>query len=138
MTLTDTEIDLIRSGFAELRTDLRPRSLSFYEALFRRAPELKPMFREDLTGQGMRFMATLGILVDNLDDMEGLSRRCAELGGSHRALGVKAEYFEPMGDALIETLGDALGGALTAEAEMAWRKAYRSFADRIIAAGHIR
>jgi len=137
LALSDREIDLIRAGFRELRSDIQPRSEAFYAAFFRRAPELRPMFREDLSGQGMRFMSTLAVLLDHLNDPETLAERYADLGRSHRALGVKAAYFEVMGEALIETLQGALGEAFTPETEEAWRKAYGQFSLAVMAAAGI-
>ena len=56
MALTDRQLALIRSSFDALRDDLQPKSIEFYDALFQFAPGLRPMFREDLAGQGMKFM----------------------------------------------------------------------------------
>ncbi len=137
MPLSDTQKTQIRDGFAHLRESLLPASLAFYEAFFRRRPDLRPMFRDDLAGQGMRFMATLGLVVDALDTPEELAERLTELGRGHAALGVKAEHFAPMGEALIDTLQAQLGAGFTAEAEAAWRAAYAEVARQLVASGQL-
>lgn len=126
---------LIRETFRQLRGRLAPASVSFYNALFRRAPHLRKLFRDDLAGQGMRFMSTLGYVVDHIDRTEALTDRLYELGRIHGIIGVRAADFEPMGEALMETFRDELGEDFTPEAEAAWRAAYADLANRIIALG---
>ena len=101
MSLTDKQLVLIRESFDALQDDIEPKSIQFYQALFRRAPHLKPMFREDLAGQGMRFMSTLRVIVDNLHNPDAMAQRYADLGVGHRAMGVTAADFTPMGEALM-------------------------------------
>lgn len=137
MTVTTRQAELIRQSFQALQQRLEPASLSFYEALFRRAPDLRAMFRDDLAGQGMRFMTTLGTIIGNLEDPEAQGDRFAELGRGHALIGVKAAHFAPMGEALIETLREEMGADFTAELEAAWRAAYDELAARIIRRGRI-
>lgn len=137
MPLSDRQLELIRSSFAALRDDPAPKSIEFYEALFRHAPELRELFRDDLTNQGMRFMSTLGAIVDNLHNPGAMASRYADLGAGHRALGVTARDFEPMGKALIETLESTLGARFTDEMRAAWETAYAEFSREIIERGGI-
>ena len=138
MSLTDRQMALVRTSFQALRDDPQPRFAEFYDALFRHAPELRPMFRdEDMGGQGMRFMSTLAVIVDNLHHPEALEERYADLGAGHRAMGVKAEHFEPMGKALIDTLAESLGAKFTDETRQAWEAAYAEVSHTIISRGDI-
>ena len=59
MTLTTAQIDLIRDSFQRLQSEAESSAELFYQRLFEIAPELRPMFRSDMTGQGMRFITTL-------------------------------------------------------------------------------
>ena len=137
MTVTARQAELIRESFDTLRQRLEPASMSFYDSLFRRAPDLRAMFRDDLAGQGMKFMTTLGTIIGNLEDPEAQGDRFAELGRGHALIGVKAAHFAPMGEALIETLREELGAAFSPEMEAAWRAAYDELAARIIRRGRI-
>ncbi len=137
MPLTASQIALVQKSFEKLRERSEPASFEMYERLFNRAPNLKPMFRDDLAGQGMKFMNTLGFIVDNLRDPDALKDRLGELGHAHAAMGVKAEYFDLMGDALFVTLAHVLGDDFTPELETAWREAYRAVSDAVIESGHI-
>lgn len=135
MPVTDRQAELIRASFADLRQRMAPASVEFYEALFRRRPDLRAMFREDLAGQGMKFMTTLDTVVESLDAPETLVEPMRELGRTHARLGVRVEHFAPMGEALIEVLRGNLGEGFTAEAEAAWRVAYDDLARMLIAGG---
>lgn len=137
MSLSKRQVAMIRESFHRLRERLEPASVYFYEALFRLDPSLRTMFRDDLAGQGMKFMTTLGIVIENLDHPEALGERFAELGRGHALIGVKAAHFAPMGEALIETLRNELGGEFTPELEEAWRAAYAELSERVIRRGGI-
>ncbi len=137
MPLSDRQLTLIRDSFDMLRDDIEPKSIQFYEALFKHAPHLRDMFREDIAGQGMRFMSTLRVIVDNLHNPDAMAGRYADLGAGHKAMGVKAEDFEPMGRALIETLANAIGDDFTPETRAAWETAYSDFSKEIIRRGDI-
>lgn len=138
MALTERQLALVKGSFKALQEDIKPRSIEFYDHFFRHAPELKSMFRlEDLGGQGMRFMSTLSVIIDNLENPDALTEKYADLGQAHRALGVKADFFEPMGLALIETLQGALGEEFTDEMREAWETAYAELSRKIIETGHI-
>lgn len=137
MPLDQSQIDLIRESFDELKKNPNRRSVEFYEAFFARAPEVKGMFREDLEGQGMQFLSTLSMIVGHLDHPDAMDERLAELGQSHRAMGVKAEQFAPMGEALIEVLGNALGDEFTDEMRTAWTVGFEEISRFVIDKGGI-
>lgn len=127
----------VRQSFEELRPHLEPTSLQFYEALFERAPELRSLFREDLKGQGMRFMNTLGLILADMEHPEEPSVDYSELGKLHKVLGIRKAHFAPMEEALIDSLRDKLGSRLTPDLEQDWRAAYRAFSAKLVEEGDI-
>ena len=44
----------------------------FYRRLFETAPAVKPLFRGDMTEQGCKLMATLGVVVNSLGNLEAV------------------------------------------------------------------
>ena len=125
MPLNSQDLKLLQDSYARLHAEMDLHSLYFYEALFRRAPELKPMFREDLEAQGMKFMSTLGRILDEMDHPHMLSAKLAELGRMHAAIGVTRAQFAPMEEALIDTMKNVLGEDMTADLERAWRTGFQ-------------
>ena len=134
MAIDPARLDLVRDSFRRIRGNLQPPSAMFYDALFQHAPGLRGLFRDDLEGQGMRFMTTLAVIVDDLDRPEALERQLSAIGQSHAALGVRPAHFAPMEEALIDTLRAQLGDRLDADTAAAWRDAYGEVARRILAA----
>lgn len=124
MAPTQTQIRLLKNSIPEIREQLEPASLDFYNNLFSIAPETRPLFRDDLAGQGMKFMSTLMTLADLLDEPELFQTELDDLARSHATVGVKAEYYAPMGSALLVTLGELLREDFTEELQGAWRSAY--------------
>ena len=52
-------------------------------------------------------------------------------------MGVKAADFKPMGEALIETIGAAMGDAFTPEMQQAWEAAFEEISRSLVAKGDI-
>ena len=114
MRLTDKQIALIRESYASLAPTLGEASLNFYDNLFERAPHLRALFRDDLTGQGMRFMSAVRVIADNLEDADRLDEQVAKLAEGHAQFGIAEESYRAMEDALIRTFSGRLGDKFTA------------------------
>ena len=132
MTLTTAQIALIRDSFHRLHPDVETASALFYDRLFEIAPELRAMFLNDMTEQGMRFMSTLGVIVQHLDDPKALRPYLERLAQGHAAYGVKPEHFHPMGQALIRTMRETMGENFPAGADAAWEAAYDHLAREMV------
>ena len=130
MHLTDAEKAAIRTSHDLLRGELDRISGKFYASLFNRMPKLHALFPEDMSGQGMRFMAAIGFVVENLDDEARLNDHLDLLAKGHASFKLRPDAYREMQEALIDTIAEALGAKLTNEIELAWRSAF----DQICAA----
>ena len=137
MTLTQEELALIRESLVALKPGYQTHSVTFYEKLFAQAPQLRSMFREDLAGQGMKFMTTLGVIVDKLHHESAVAEQYVGLGRKHASLGVEAAHFEPMREALLDTLRAAMGAEFTLEMEQAWRRGFDQVGANMMTRGGI-
>lgn len=135
MALSGEDIWLVRQSLPLIAERVEDASSVFYENLFAIAPDLRALFRDDLAGQGMRFMTTLTTIAAALDDPEARARQIGALAQAHARLGIAPAHFEPMGSALLVTLGETLGAAFTPPLQQAWRAAYESIAAEMIAHG---
>lgn len=133
MTLTTAQIDLIRDSFERLQPHVETASALFYGRLFEISPEMRVMFRTDVADQGMRFMSTLGVILQILDDPEALGPYLERLAHGHAAYGVNPGHFRPMGQALIQTMSETLGANFSEEVSSAWEAAYDDIARQMIA-----
>lgn len=101
----------------------------FYAKLFELDPSVKPMFaNSDMSEQGKKLMQMITIAVNGLDNLEGLIGAVQQLGKRHVGYGVKAEHYDTVGAALLDTLGVGLGDAFTPEAKEAWTVTYTTLA----------
>ena len=92
--------------------------------LFAIAPLVRAMFRGPMPEQRTKLMRMLSLLVQRLDAPIELSQALSGLGDRHRAYGVMAQDFEPVGRALLGTLDARVGIEVLAQARVAWRKLY--------------
>ena len=132
MPLTEEQVEIIRDSYQRLVPEIDRVSQEFYKDLFGREPEIKALFREDLEEQGMRFMAAIGLIVENLDDPERLNQKVDLLSEGHAAFRIKPAAYRSMEEALIDTFAHALGEKFTNPVELAWRSAFRQVCDAMI------
>ena len=76
--------------------------------LFEIAPAVKPLFRGDMRNS-CKLMATLGVVVNSLRDLEAVLPAASALAKRHVDYGVKAVDYTPAGAALMWTLEQGLG-----------------------------
>jgi hemoglobin-like flavoprotein len=100
----------------------------FYQRLFELDPGLEPLFRGNMTELGRKLMATIGTVVSRLDRLGEIVPAVQQLGRRHVQYGVEDEHYDTVGTALLSTLRDGLGDALSRDAEEAWAVAYTTLA----------
>lgn len=131
MELDAQQTDLIRSSYKMLLPEIEKVGDEFYADLFRRDPRIAELFREDIKGQGMRFMSTISVIVDNLDTPGALQREVNLLADGHAHFGIRPEWYHVMEEALIDTFRYALGARFTNEIQLAWRAAFGQICDQM-------
>lgn len=136
MTMTDRQRDVIRTSFAKVAKLGDGAGQAFYDRLFRNAPQVRPMFPDEMSGQSGKLVMALKAVVDNIGDWPRLGAVVDELARRHVAYGVLPAHYPIVGLTLLETLGDALGEDFTPETRDAWAAAYGALADRMIAAAY--
>jgi hemoglobin-like flavoprotein len=96
----------------------------FYARLFEIAPNLRPMFPEDMRDQKRKLFVMIATAVQGLHDLDRLVPQVKALGARHAGYGVKPEHYAVVGGALIWTLERGLGAAFTADVQRAWTRVY--------------
>jgi len=134
--MKDSEIALIRSSFDKVTPIADTAAKLFYARLFETAPEVRPLFRSDMTEQGRKLMTTLRVVVNGLHDLPAVVPVAGALAKRHVAYGVTREHYAPVGAALLWTLEQGLGDAFTPDTREAWSKAYVILSDAMIAAAY--
>src|SRR5262245_54941968 len=122
--MTKEQIEIVQSTFGRVRNDADGVAALFYGRLFEIAPDVRPMFRGDMTAQGRKLMSALALAVDSLTRLESLIPALESLGRKHVHYGVLDRHYDVVGEALLWTLKQGLGLAWTPEAKDAWATTY--------------
>jgi hemoglobin-like flavoprotein len=133
--MTQDDIALIRESFAHLHRRRNETAELFYARLFEIAPDVRPLFKDDLAAQRINLMEFLAVAMATLRDPAGLTVLLRKLGRNHRGYGVQEKHYQQVGEALIWTLRTSLGSGFTPELERAWKALYGDMAATMIAAG---
>jgi hemoglobin-like flavoprotein len=122
--MTPEQIDIIQQNFKTVAARADEVATRFYNRLFVKQPVLRLLFPADLTEQKKKLMATLGLAIKGLRETEKLLPVLADLGRRHALYGVRDEYYETVGAALLESLRETLDEEFTPVAEAAWGEMY--------------
>jgi hemoglobin-like flavoprotein len=134
--MTPDQIAAIQESFSKVVPISEHAAMLFYGRLFEIAPAVKPLFRGDLTEQGRKLMATLGVVVNGLADLQSVLPAASALAKRHVDYGVKAADYAPVGEALLWTLERGLGEQWTPQLSAAWSEAYAVLSGFMIAEAH--
>lgn len=126
------ELCLVQNSFVNVFLQKTRVSHCFYERLFQISPDARTLFSGDLTVQGKKLMATLALVVKNLDQFDCLRPAIARLARDHKRYGARKEHYDQAGEALIWALGQVLGDAFDPPTEAAWRRAYGQVAAAMV------
>lgn len=132
--MTPAQIQLVQDSFKKV-VPIAPQAADiFYARLFEIAPNVRPMFPDDMSNQKDKLMGMLGTAVSNLHQVETIIPAVQELGRKHVDYGVKNEHYKPVGEALIYTLEKGLGDDFTPEVKEAWVTTYTTLEGVMTAA----
>jgi len=122
--MTPSDVQLVQESFKSVAPISAQAADLFYGRLFEIAPEVRPLFPQDLTEQKKKLMGMLATVVTNLHQVEKILPAAQDLGRRHAGYCVKAAHYKPVGEALIWTLDKGLGEAFTPQVKAAWVAAY--------------
>lgn len=127
-------VPLLRSSF-DLVLEREPAlTVRFYEILFERYPQARPMFSRNEPAKQQEMLAkALAAVVDHLEDAPWLESTLGAMGAKHIDYGVTEEMYGWVGDSLLRTLAEVAGDAWTPELESAWAAAYGAIRDLMLA-----
>jgi hemoglobin-like flavoprotein len=130
--MTPSDVTLVKSSFDKVKPIASDAAALFYGRLFEIAPEVKPLFKGEITEQGRKLMATLAVVVNGLDNLPSILPAASALAKKYVGYGVKAEHYTPVGAALLWTLERGLGADWTPPVAAAWTNAYTTLSGFMI------
>jgi hemoglobin-like flavoprotein len=127
-------ITLVQESFKQVVPIADTAADLFYDRLFTIAPDVRPLFPDDLTEQKKKLIGMLATAVTNLHQVETILPAVEDLGRRHADYGVMSAHYEPVGAALLWTLEQGLGDGFTPPVKAAWTEAYTTLAGVMQAA----
>jgi|SRR3954470_22382112 hemoglobin-like flavoprotein len=131
-TMTPDQIALVQQSFQKVAPNALGAAALFYNRLFETAPQLKALFRGDMTEQHKKLMATLAVVVNGLDKIETVLPAAGMLARRHVGYGVTPEHYTVVGSALLWTLERGLGPDWNEDVADAWMEAYVTLSSFMI------
>ena len=125
MSITQEQKNIVQNTFAMV-ADADALAARFYERLFEIDTTTRVLFKEDMTEQRQKLMQTLAVVVNSLNNLEGIVPAIQSLAERHVDYGVTVAHWDSVGAALLWTLADTFGDAFTEEVHAAWAAAYNT------------
>lgn len=127
--MNQNQIQLVQESFEQVKPIANVAADLFYDRLFEIDPNLRPLFKSDLSGQKHSLMTTLAFAVAGLNKPDRILPAVRQLGARHVGYGVQEHHYQTVGAALLWTLGQGLGDQFTPEVEEAWTAVYTVLAQ---------
>ncbi len=122
--ITADQIGLVQRSFDAIWPVHRAFASLFYARFFELAPDTRPLFGDDLERQQLKLMDMIAAIVGAIDERDLFHSLLRHTGRQHAQFGALERHFEAFGEALIWSLKQQFGSALTPELEEAWRELY--------------
>jgi len=120
----ELDVETLESSFNLLAPRAEELARCFYDELFKRAPQVKPMFENTTPAeQQKKLLAALKLVVENVRKPEALVPVLNAMGLRHQGYGALPEHYPVVSSALIDTMKKVAGSAWTSNIEIAWTQA---------------
>lgn len=126
--LSSEDVASVKASWKSL-SDLDAVAALFYQNLFMIDPSLREYFPEDMEDQKKKLMTMLNLAVTNLDNLGPLTPAVIELGRRHIDYKIEKKHYQPVGQALLETLEAGLGERFTPALKASWTEVYLTLAS---------
>ncbi|HKH60544.1 MAG TPA: globin domain-containing protein [Flavitalea sp.] len=123
--MTNLQIEMVKGSWSSVAA-LDPILVGdiFYKQLFQLCPEVKPMFRHNLTEQSKKLLYMLSYIVNKLNRIDDILHEVKNLARRHVKYGVKRYHYDAVGAALLFTLERGLDKYWTKDLAEAWTACY--------------
>ncbi|MDX1250753.1 MAG: PAS domain-containing protein [Gammaproteobacteria bacterium] len=107
----------------------------FYDELFKKYPQVKPLFGNvSIKEQQKKLLAALSLVVKNIRNPEALGEILSGLGMRHQKYGAKPEHYQAVAGTLLGVMEEVAGDIWTDEVHEAWAGALNAVASIMLKA----
>ena len=128
---------LLENSLALVDHDEDGLTRRFYDILFERHPEVRPMFGADIGPQAAMLREAIIAVLDHLDDAAWLADTLGALGAKHAGWGVTAPMYGAVAECMIAAMAELGGTEWTAAMTAAWEEALTAVASLMLAGAEV-
>jgi methyl-accepting chemotaxis protein len=129
------DVQTLEATFNILKPQAGTLVHQFYNQLFRRYPQVKPLFKNTSRAkQEKKFVAALQLVVRNLRKPKVLVNTLRSLGAKHQAYGVEPEHYAAVASTLLDVMAEFTGDLWTDKVHEAWSGALETVAATMLTA----
>ncbi len=132
--MTTHQIEMVQQSWERIKPGAQSAGELFYQKLFEKAPQVRHMFRSDISEQAGKLTYMLTYVVNRLDKLDTMVDDVQKLAVRHDKYGAEPEHYMVVGDCLLETLQEGLGEDWNHQLMRAWAAAYGTLANAMIQA----
>ena len=127
------EAEILRSSFDLIAPQAEEVMSRFYDELFSRYPAVVPMFKNTTKAKQMKMLlASLKLVIANLDNPDKLVPALQEMGKRHKGYGAVPEHFTAVAETLLDVMKEFAGKAWTKQVHNAWSDALNLVAETML------
>lgn len=130
-TLTEEIMTTVESTAPILQEHGLAITAHFYESLFEKHPEVRPMFSSETGLQAERLAGAVLAYAKNIRNLDALGPAVQKMAAAHVNAGVEAAHYDVVGAQLLESIDVVLGGVDQSILD-AWGAAYGQLASIMI------
>lgn len=134
MNLTANQRLLVSETFEQAIMQSARLSDLFYQRFFELEPNVKPLFKSELTEQGFKFIQMISTILNALERPERFLETVQDLGVRHQEYGVQIHHYAVAGEALLWALEQILDDGFDETVREAWQTAYQVIMETAIQA----
>ncbi|GAB3245214.1 globin domain-containing protein [Nocardioides dilutus] len=105
----------------------------FYDILFERYPDVRPLFGADLGPQAAMLRTAVLAVLDHLDDEPWLASTLGSLGAKHAEWGVTEPMYAAVAECMLAAMAELAGDDWTPDMTAAWTEALTAVAGLMLA-----
>jgi len=130
---TALNVEVLEQTFSALAPQGEALVSRFYEELFSRYPQVKPLFRNTSQAEQQRkLLSALKLVISNLRNPEVLNGTLHKLGVRHQQYGAAPAHYQAVASTLLDVMAEFAGPLWTKQVHKAWSDALNAIAQTML------
>lgn len=127
------DVETLEASFNLLAPQAETLVAKFYQELFARHPQVKPLFANTTPAkQQKKLLAALKLVVENLRNPQALAKTLQQMGSRHQGYGAVAAHYPAVAETLLDVMKELAGRAWTKKVNDAWSNALNVIAEAML------